>query len=159
MCCHGNGSTYLLPFLCIIITDTYATSYQNPQHYYWQLLATANTEITTAHIGGWWWQLESGHKKTLMAGLTLALEGSGSLAKPHQVHTLLYLWSGSNWGCRMSDNERWEVLQQTSSLCIRYIWSWYLTSETHYQTLCLSLLVSEVEDNSLCGHCHCHWWF
>ena len=44
-----------LPFLSIIITDRVATSYQNSQHYYWQLLATANHEIyliTTVHIGG-----------------------------------------------------------------------------------------------------------
>ena len=46
------------------------------------------------------------------------------------------------------------VTQQTSSPCARYIWSQYLTIETHYQTLCVSLSVSEVEDNSLCGYCH-----
>ena len=28
------------------------------------------------------------------------------------------------------------MVQQTSSLCVRYIWSQYLTTETQYQTLC-----------------------
>ena len=31
----------------------------------------------------------------------------------------------------MSENKRGEVVQQTSSLCVRYIWSQYLTIETH----------------------------
>ena len=38
------------------------------------------------------------------------------------------------------------MVQQTSSLCVRYIWSRYLTTETQYQTVCVSLSVSEVED-------------
>ena len=40
------------------------------------------------------------------------------------------------------------------SICVRYIWSQYLTTETHYQILCVSLLASEVEDYSLCGYCY-----
>ena len=40
------------------------------------------------------------------------------------------------------------------SICVRYIWSQYLTNETHYQILCVSLLASEVEDYSLCGYCY-----
>ena len=35
----------------------------------------------------------------------------------------------------MSENKRREVAQQTSLLCVRYIWSQYLTTETQYQTL------------------------
>ena len=50
-----------------------------------------------------------------MTGLTLAPEDFDSLAKLQLPHRLL-LWSGSNWGCRMSVNKRWEVVQQTS-LC------------------------------------------
>ena len=38
------------------------------------------------------------------------------------------------------------------SICVRYIWSQYLTTETHSQILCVSLLASEVEDYSLCGY-------
>ena len=53
---------------------------------------------------------------------------------------------------QMSENKRWGVVQQTSSLCVRYIWSQYLTTETHYQTLCVSLSVSEVEDYYRCGY-------
>ena len=82
--------------------------------------------------------------KTWRAGLTLALEGSGSLATLHLIHEHLLLWSGSQRGCRMSENKRWEVVQQTSSLCVRYIWPQYLTTKT--QTLCISLSVSGVED-------------
>ena len=151
--------TNLLPFLSIIITDTVATKL--PESTSLLLITTCNSKHWNYNCTHWgrWWQLESGHKKTLMAGLTWALEGSGSLAKLQLIHELLHLWSGSNWGCRMSENKRWEVVQQTSSLCVRYIWSQYLTSETQYQTLCVSLSVSEVEDNSLCGYCHSHWWF
>ena len=78
-----------------------------------------------------------------MAGLTLASEGSGSLAKLQLIHELLHQQAGWTQGCRMSENERREVVQQTSSLCVRYIWSQYLTSETQYQTLCDCLSVSE----------------
>ena len=46
--------------------------------------------------------------------------------------------------------ERW----LKSLFCVRYIWSQYLTTETHYQILCVSLLASEVEDYSLCGYCY-----
>ena len=80
--------------------------------------------------------------RTWRVGLTLVSEGSGSLAKLQPIHKLLLLWSGSYWGCRMSANKRWEVVQQTSSLRVRYIWSWYFITETQYQTLCVSLWVS-----------------
>ena len=82
--------------------------------------------------------------RTWRAGLTLVSEGSGSLAKLQPTHEHLHLRSCSHWGYRMSENKRWEVVQQTSSLCVRYIWSQYLTTETQYQTL---WSVIEVEDN------------
>ena len=40
-----------------------------------------------------------------MAGLTLAPEGSGSLAKQQLLHKLLHLRSGWTQGCRMSENK------------------------------------------------------
>ena len=40
----------------------------------------------------------------------------------------------------------------SQSYFVRFILSQYLTTETHYQTLCVSF-VSEVEDYSLCGYC------
>ena len=55
-----------------------------------------------------------------MTGLTLAPEGFDSLAMLQPVHGPQCLRSGSNWGCRMSENERWQVVQQTSSLCVRH---------------------------------------
>ena len=94
--------------------------------------------------------------RTCRAWLTLAYEGSCSLAKLQPIHKHLLLTSGSHWGCRMSENKRWEVVHKTSSLCVRYIWTQYLTTETQYQTLCVRLSVSEVEDYSLC---HSQWWF
>ena len=53
-----------------------------------------------------------------MVGLTLALEGSGSLVKPQPVYVFLQLRSCSHWGCRMSENNRWELVQQTPSFCV-----------------------------------------
>ena len=41
------------------------------------------------------------------------------------------------------------VTQQTSSLCASYIWSQYLTIETHYISDTVCQFVSEVEDYSL----------
>ena len=38
-----------------------------------------------------------------MTRLTLASEGSGSLAKLQPLHKLLHLRSGCNRGCRMSE--------------------------------------------------------
>ena len=43
--------------------------------------------------------------RTIMAQLTLAPEGSGSLAKLQQLHELLRLRSGWTQGCRMSENK------------------------------------------------------
>ena len=43
-------------------------------------------------------------------------------------------------------NVRWKVVQQTSTLCVKYIWCRYLTTETHYQILRDCLSVSKVED-------------
>ena len=40
-----------------------------------------------------------------MAGLTLAPEGSCSLAKQQLLHKLLHLRSGWTQGCRMSENK------------------------------------------------------
>ena len=90
--------------------------------------------------------------RSWMTRLTLAPEGSGSLAKLQPLHKLLQLRSRCNRGymCRMLKNKRWEVVL----FCVRCIWSQYLTTETHYQILCVSLLVSEVEDYSLCGYCY-----
>ena len=48
-------------------------------------------------------------------------------------------------------DERW----LKSLFGVRYIWSQYLTTETHNQILCVILLASEVEDYSLCGYCYC----
>ena len=48
------------------------------------------------------------------------------------------------------EDERW----LKSLFCVRYIWSQYLTTETHCQILYVSLLASEVEDYSLCGCCY-----
>ena len=50
--------------------------------------------------------------RTWITGLTLASEGYGSLATLQPIHRLQCLRSGSHWGCRMSENERWEVVQQ-----------------------------------------------
>ena len=76
-----------------------------------------------------------------MTGLTLAPEGSGSLAKLQPLHELLQLRYGCSRGYRyirdQARDERW----LKSLFCVRYIWSQYLTTETHYQTLCVSLLV------------------
>ena len=80
-----------------------------------------NKATVTAHCLKCW---------TKLAELTLASEGSGSLVKPHQVHGHLHLRPGCHWGCRISENKRWQVVQQTSSLCVRYIWCQYLTIET-----------------------------
>ena len=91
--------------------------------------------------------------KTWITGLTLAPEDYGSRATLQPIHRSQCLRSGSHWDCRMSENKRWKVVQQTSSLCVRYICSQHLTSETHYQTLCDCLSVSGVLDNSLCGCC------
>ena len=56
--------------------------------------------------------------RTWMVGLTLAPEGSGSLVKPQPVYAFLQLRSCSHWGCRMSENNRWELVQQTPSFCV-----------------------------------------
>ena len=53
---------------------------------------------------------------------------------------------------RMLKEQEMRLLK--SPFCVRYIWSQYLTTETHYQILCVSLLVSEVEDDSLCSYCY-----
>ena len=45
------------------------------------------------------------------------------------------------------------------TLCKVYLVSVPHHWDTQYQTLCVSLSVSEVEDNSLCGYCPSHWWF
>ena len=68
-----------------------------------------------------------------MTGLTLAPEGSGSLAKLQPLHELLHLRSGCPRGYmyRMLENKRREVVE-ISIFCVRYIWSQYLTTETHY---------------------------
>ena len=76
--------------------------------------------------------------RTWSARLTLVSEASGSLAKLQPIHEHLWLRSGCSRGCRMSENKRWEVVQQTFSFCVRYIWCRYLTTETQYQTLCVS---------------------
>ena len=70
-----------------------------------------------------------------MTGLTLASEGSGSLAKLQSLHKLLHLRSGCYRGCRMSQRrgERW-----LKSLCKVYLVSVYLTTETKYQILFVS---------------------
>ena len=81
-------------------------------------------------------------------GLTLAPEVYGLLATLQPIHEHLHLRSGWNWGCRMSENKRWEVVKQTTSTTLCKI---YLVSVPHYilrhsirQCDCLS--VSEVED-------------
>ena len=53
-----------------------------------------------------------------MDGLTLAPEGSGLLSKLQPIHELLCLWCCFRQGCGMSNN-RWEVIQQTSSIWAR----------------------------------------
>ena len=54
-----------------------------------------------------------------MAGLTLAPEGSGSLAKQQLQQELLCLRSGWTQGCRMSENKQRKVVQETSmNMCI-----------------------------------------
>ena len=59
-----------------------------------------------------------------MTGLTLASEGSGSLAKLQPLHELLHLRSGCSRGYRISEriDERW-----LKSLC-----KVYLVSISHY---------------------------
>ena len=42
----------------------------------------------------------------LRSGLTLNLEGSGSLPKLQPIHNLLQLWSYSHWGCKMLENNK-----------------------------------------------------
>ena len=88
-----------------------------------------------------------------MTGLTLASEGSGSLAKLQPLHKLLHLRYGCSRGYmyRILENKRWEVVE-ISILC-----KVYLVSVSHYwdtlsDTVCQ--FVSEVEDYSLCGYCH-----
>ena len=48
--------------------------------------------------------------RTIMAQLTLAPEGSGSLAKLQQLHELLRLRSGWTQGCRMSENKKRSII-------------------------------------------------
>ena len=86
-----------------------------------------------------------------MTRLTLVSEGSGSLAKLQPLHEFFQLRSGTSRGCRMSENKRREVVE--FSICVRYIWSKHLTSETNYK-YCVSLLASEVKDYSLSGYCY-----
>ena len=86
-----------------------------------------------------------------MTGLTLAPEGSGSLAKLQPLHKLLHLRSGCSRGYTISENKKWEVVE-VSILC-----KVYLVSVSHYwdtlsDTVCQ--FVSEVEDYSLCGYCY-----
>ena len=68
--------------------------------------------------------------RTWMAGLTSAPEGSCSLAKLQIIHEHLCLRSGSHWGCRVSENKRWGVVQGY----------WDAVSDTVCQ------VVSQVED-------------
>ena len=49
-----------------------------------------------------------------MVGLTLAPEGSGSLAKLQLLHELLHLRSGWTQDCRMSENKQIKVVQEIS---------------------------------------------
>ena len=91
---------------------------------------------------------------TWRVGLTLVSEGSGLLATLQPIHEHLHLRSCSNWGCIMSENKRWEVVQQTSSFCVRYIWSCGTSLLTHSIRHCVS--ASQVEEYSLC---YSHWWF
>ena len=51
-----------------------------------------------------------------MAGLTLAPEGSGSLAKLQLLYELLCLRSGWTQGCRMSENKERKVVQEISMI-------------------------------------------
>ena len=72
------------------------------------LLAIIQLSISAHFLGSRSW----------MTGLTLASEGSGSLAKLQPLHELLHLRSGCYRGCRMSEriDEKW-----LKSLCKVYL--------------------------------------
>ena len=79
------------------------------------------------------------HLLTWRAGLTLAREGCGSLAKLQPIHEHLHLRSSCHWGCEMSENKRWEVVQQISSLCVNSVpHHWDTVSDTTVTTHCLT---------------------
>ena len=79
--------------------------------------------------------------KTWRARLTLVSEASGSLAKLQLVHEHLRLRSGSNWGCRMSENKRYErwfnnlfTLCKVSLVLVPHYWN--IVSDTVSDTVC-----------------------
>jgi len=51
-----------------------------------------------------------------MAGLTLAPEGSGSLSKLQTVQGF-HCRSCYSWGCRITENKRWNRLNKSIQVC------------------------------------------